>query len=109
MPYVVRNTFSPDYDIRRNWSAWMDGVWDSREEALYDLAEESPTFSKLQERYSPLDDNEIIQKVIEQKDFDVRYNEVYKKWQHVHHEGLSCYGPIGVILTERYAVPYNCD
>lgn len=91
MPYVVLNTFSPEYDIQRNWSAWIYSAWNTREEALYDLAQESPKFSALQERHSHLDDDEIIQKVIDQEDFDVRYNTAYKQWQHVHHEGLSCY------------------
>lgn len=92
MPYVVRNTFTPEYDIERNWSAWIGGAWDTEDQALHDLAEESPLYSKYQDHYyGRLDEQEIIEKIIEQEQFDVRFNRAYGKWQHVHHDGLSCY------------------
>lgn len=91
MPYVVRNTFSPDYDVERNWSAWIGGDWATEEEALADLAEQSPLYNDYLDRYPGLDEDEIIAKIIDQEDFDVRYNAAYGRWQHVHHEGLSCY------------------
>lgn len=92
MPYVVRNTFTPEYDIERNWSAWIGGAWDTREAALRSLAEDSPRYSEFLDRYyGQLDENEIIERIIEAEQFDVRHNRAYNKWQHVHHEGLSCY------------------
>lgn len=93
MPYVVRHTFSPDYDIQRNWSGWIGGAWDSYESAIQDLSEESPLFGSLRdnEKYENLSDEELLEVVAEREQFDVRYNEAYGKWQHVHHDGLSCF------------------
>lgn len=90
MPYIVRNTFTPEADIDRNWSAWIGGAWSTEAQALAALAEETPLYGRLMDE-GRLDEDEVIERVLASEDFDVRYNAAYGKWQHVHHDGLSCY------------------
>jgi hypothetical protein len=91
MPYVVRNTFSPQYDVTRNWSAWIGGNWDSIEKAYEDIADDNGDLFRLAERYPDLDEDEIVEMLLEKDAYDVRWNEAYQKYQHVHHDGLSCW------------------
>lgn len=91
MPYVIRNTMTPEYDIERNWSAWIYGAWDTEAQALQSLAEDSALYDDYRDRYPDLEGSEILEKIIDTAQYDVRYNKAYGKWQHVHHEGLSCY------------------
>lgn len=107
--YIVRNTFTPTDDIQRNWSAWIGGAWDSRDEAMEALMDDrqfqvQPSWFGLKRRDLP-DDWEIddlwratglafpdfLAVVAANADVDVRFNVAYGKWQHVHHDGLSCY------------------
>jgi hypothetical protein len=109
MPYVVRNTFTPIADIERNWSAWIGGAWDSRAEAIEALMDEGafkvePAWFGLRHRDLP-EDYEVddlwratdlefarfLAIVSDRAEVDVRFNSAYGKWQHVHHDGLSCY------------------
>lgn len=68
--FVVRNTLTPEADIERGWSAWIGREWNSQTEALRDLA---------------------VEAMNEHEAFDVRFNESYGRWMHVHHEGLSAW------------------
>ena len=92
--YVARHTYSPEYDIERNWVGWMSDAWDSEEEAMDDIVYDHPKYEEFLDRFLLRYDAETAyQKTYEAiaETVDVRFNEVYGKWQHVHHEGLSCW------------------
>lgn len=89
MAFLVRNTFSPEYDVTRNWSAWIGGAWNSETEAILDIADHCGVLSDYQERYDDLSDEELAEKIQDRESYDIRWNEAYRKFQHVHHEGLA--------------------
>jgi 3-deoxy-D-arabino-heptulosonate 7-phosphate (DAHP) synthase class II len=115
MPYVVRNTFSPEYDIRRNWSGWMafqsdtaygiaSQLYEARQvEITRDLARACQVDWELVTDgyvadlddlwdYSEIEDREQFeQTVLEAAGLDIRYHEVAQTWLWCHHEGLSCW------------------
>ena len=108
--YVVRNTLNAAADIQRNWSAWIGQDAETRE-ALIDMLLDAgdisvePSWFGLRRRDLPTDydTNDIYQAadvadwdeflavVVENADVDIRYNDAWGRWQHVHHDGLSCY------------------
>lgn len=113
MPFVVRNTFDPRYDVKRNWSAWIYpnadtayGVADlviGNEPITRDLADVMGIdYQLVCDGYIVnLDDlwkhseiecrSSFEQLVVQNCGLDIRFNESFQKWQHCHHEGLSCW------------------
>lgn len=104
--YVTRFTFTPAYDIQRNWSAWMGEAWDNEEEALTETLETVGVLAEdIEERWEKWQDVEwhtwhyretesfidCLRDLASDHNVDVRFNEVYCRWQHVHHDGLSCW------------------
>lgn len=114
MPYVVRHTMSPQYDIQRNWSAWIGAYADTAYDLVRFCIPESASICRDLARavgvdYKRVDDGDITSisdlwewsdiededefknLVVEHCNLDLRFNEAWGKWQLCHHEGLSCY------------------
>lgn len=89
--YVARFTTNPAGDIQRGWSAWMSDGWESEREALESVARMLPQYSDYAETYPDLTDDEIVDRIIEREEIDVRYHPTLRRWYHVHHDGLSCF------------------
>lgn len=104
--YVARFTKSPEYDTKRNWSAWIGGAWDSKEDAVIELLNGAGIDSdEIEAAWENWQDEEwrtwhhrdhsdyssFLSDMADTNGIDIRYNSVYAKWQHVHHDGLSCW------------------
>lgn len=94
MPYVIRTTRNPEYDIQRNWSAWMGDGYSNEIIALEDVlllvaSMDAQDAFNAQERE---DNYEVfLRDLANRYNVDVRYHEVACRWMHVHHDGLSVY------------------
>lgn len=94
MAYVIRTTRNPEYDIQRNWSAWMGDGYGSEISAIEDVlllvaGVDAQDAFDAQERE---DDYEtFLRDLANRHDVDVRYHEIAQRWMHVHHDGLSVY------------------
>jgi len=104
---VARFTFTPEKDIERGWSGWIGEDWPSFEEAAIELL---ATYTEIDEdvlddlweewqdpdwhswHHRDLDSyDEFLQDLLEENEIEVSFNEAWKRWQHVHHAGLSCW------------------
>lgn len=116
--YVARNTFTPEYDTERNWSAWIGNAWESQEEGIIDQLEvagiDSEELESRWERWQDAEHNtwhhrdtesyiDFLSDLASDNGIDIRFNEKYGKWQLVHHEGLSCYRLEAESLEEAVA------
>lgn len=100
--FVARFTFSPEYDVQRNWSGWMGVDFATELEAYEFVAEHNIDSDTLNEKWEKWQDEDhatwhhrdhsnrldFLQDVV---NVDIRYNEVWGRWQIVHHNGLSCF------------------
>ena len=116
MPYVVRNTLDPEYDIRRDWSAWMGHMYDSEYQAMdycipghaeisrdlvravdadWDIFREPGRDLNDLWNYCAIEDRAEFERIVvehaEDCDLYLRFHEGASKWMLVHHEGLSCW------------------
>ena len=101
MAYVARFTVTPEYDVARNWSAWMGMDYATQLEAYESVAEQKDQdlMESAWEKWQDEDHNtwhyrnhesrlDFLQDEI---DVDIRFNEAFGRWQIVHHDGLSCW------------------
>jgi len=100
--FVARYTITPEYDVTRNWSAWMGMDFATQEEAYEFVAEQQIDSDTLERKWEKWQDEEhatwhhrnhaswigFLQDVV---DADIRFNEAWGRWQIVHHDGLSCW------------------
>lgn len=118
MLYVTRFTFNPTYDIQRDWSGWMGEDWDTEEEAILAVLETVGILAEdIEKRWENWQDEswhpwhhrdvesytDCLRDMASDHDVDVRFNEVYARWQHVHHDGLSCWPLKAETLDEARA------
>lgn len=111
---VARYTFSPEHDVKRNWSAWIGQEYDTGEDAIEGaLLERGVDEYELESRWEDWQDTEFrpwhhrdyddytefLRDQADDAGVDVRYNEAYGKWQLVHHEGLSVW-PLSATNTD---------
>lgn len=99
--FVARFTLTPEYDIQRNWSAWMGMDFETQEEAYEAVAEQQineeiyEMWEKWQDEdyqtWHKRDHDSWIDFLQDKVNADIRFNEVWNRWQVVHHDGLSCW------------------
>ena len=108
--FVARFTLTPEYDIKRNWSAWMGMDFATELEAYEFIAEQQVDSDVLDEKWERWQDEEhatwhhrdhssrldFLQDTV---NADIRYNEEWNRWQIVHHDGLSCW-PLDSVTVE---------
>jgi hypothetical protein len=122
MSYVVRFTKNPQYDIQRNWSAWMGMEWDTRREAIVENLELSGVSEDAVEDSWEAWQNEalrayhvrnhsdydaFLEDMADDHNIDVRYHEGTKTWMVVHHDGLSVF-PLGAESAEDAIKEAEC-
>jgi hypothetical protein len=116
MTYVVRNTYNPEYDVIRNWSAWIGHTnkdlyslvdscvpdvtsisraicnrvgaeWETFQDGGYNLSDLW--------NYCSIEDRDEFETIIKENydelDLDIRFHEFAQEYMLVHHDGLSCY------------------
>jgi len=102
--FVARYSFNPEYDARRNWSAWIGVEGDTPEAVARLIADvvERPSMltDETGERVDWEDAPEALKIAYVLDNEDIRYHEVAGKWMHVHHEGLSCWSLDAETLDE---------
>jgi hypothetical protein len=117
MCYVVRHTYTPEYDTRRLWSAWIGLHGETKISLLEDVFEYTPIsrgvvnacgvdyylvesgyVTDLNELYreSDIDPRDefnrlVVEAVEDEGELDLRLNEAWGRWQLCHHEGLACW------------------
>jgi len=102
--YVARYSFNPEYDARRNWSAWIGVGGDTPEAVALQIADVVDHPETLVDEtgecidWSDASDEMKIAYVLEAE--DIRYHEVAGRWMHVHHTGLSCWSLDAETLEE---------
>src|SRR5580704_4249871 len=69
--FVARFTECPEYDIKRDWSAWMDYEGETKAELIDSSRSEHP-------------DADL-------PNLRVGYQKVHMRWVVIHHKGLSCF------------------
>ena len=102
--FVARYSFNPEYDARRNWSAWIGVEGDTPEAVarlIADVVEHPSTLTdETGERVDWEDAPEALKIAYVLDNEDIRYHEVAGKWMHVHHAGLSCWSLDAETLDE---------
>lgn len=87
--YVARFTECPEYDVRRNWSAWIGSA--DTIEALVEIA--NPLVrDDFEEQSDVADYDEYLELEADKLNMDIRLHEYYGEYVNVHHAGLSAWG-----------------
>jgi hypothetical protein len=100
---MARWTRNPQYDVERDWTGFMGHAWNTKNEAVEEIAQQAGI--DVEERWENWRDpdwrshhirehdnyGEFIADLAEEIEADVRYHEMAGQWVQVHHEGLEGY------------------